>query len=33
MVAKSVGQKMVLEQGDIETLVSCNWTAMAWKDK
>ena len=33
MVAKSIGQKMLLEQDDIETLVRCNWTAIVWKDK
>ena len=32
-MAKSTGQKMELKQGDIKTRVSCNLTAMAWKDK
>jgi hypothetical protein len=33
MVAKSIGRKMRLEWSVIESVVSCNWTAMAWKDK
>jgi hypothetical protein len=33
MMVKSIGQKMELNQGDIKTKVSCNWTTVVWKDK
>jgi hypothetical protein len=33
MMGKGIGQKMKLKQGDTGTRVSCNMTAIVWKDK
>jgi hypothetical protein len=33
VLGKSLRQKIKLKQGDVETRVSCNLTAMLWKDK
>jgi hypothetical protein len=33
MMGKGIGQKMRLKQGNIGTRVSCNVTAIVWKDK
>jgi hypothetical protein len=33
MFTKSIGQNMKLKHGETETRVSCNLTAMTWKDK
>jgi len=33
LLTKSIGQNKKLKYGETETRVSCNLTAMAWKDK